>query len=110
VVARTEPGLGRYDAPALQIRFGPSEVNVVPMSHRIDVPRFEVALDASHSLAGESIPLFEGRVDVTEGYRKIILYREVRDGGDHWWICDERNRFTPLGSESFARVLQDLLS
>ena len=53
---------------------------------------------------------FSGRVDITDGYRKYNLYREINQGKDLWQISDERNRFTYLNAESFERILQDLLS
>ena len=53
---------------------------------------------------------FSGRVDITDGYRKYNLYREINQGKDLWQISDERNRFTYLNAESFKRILQDLLS
>ena len=53
---------------------------------------------------------FAGRVDITDGFRKYNLYREIRDGKDLWQIRDDRNRFTDLDAESLGRILQDLLS
>jgi hypothetical protein len=53
---------------------------------------------------------FAGRIDITDGFRKYNLYREVNQGKELWQIRDERNRFTYLNAESFERILQDLLS
>ena len=37
-VSRTEPDLGTYDAPALKIRLGPGEVNVLPIRTLFPIP------------------------------------------------------------------------
>jgi len=108
-VARTERKLGTYDAPALKIRLGPGEVGIVPMSREITTTVFDVATEPSTSLTAGAIS-FAGRVDVTDGSRKYNLYRQIRGGEDHWWIHDERDRLTELDSDSFERILQDLLS
>ncbi len=101
-VARTEHDLGTYDAPGLKIRLGAGEVNVLPMGR-------EVPFMAIRGAAGVAAQ-FAGRVDVTDGFRKYNLYREIHDGKDLWQIRDERNRFTYLDAESLGRILQDLLS
>ncbi len=101
-VARTEHDLGTYDAPALRSRLGAGEVSVVPMGR-------EVPMMAFRGASGESTE-FAGRVDITDGFRKYNLYREIREGKDAWQVRDERNRFTYLDAESLGRILQELLS
>jgi hypothetical protein len=101
-VARTEHDLGTYDAPALRIRLGAGEVTVVPMGR-------EVPFMAVRGVSGQPTEL-AGRVDITDGFRKYNLYREIREGKDAWQVRDERNRFTYLDAESLGRILQELLS
>ncbi len=101
-VSRTEQDLGTYDAPALKIRLGAGEVDVRPIGR-------EVPFMAIRGASGDATE-FSGRVDITDGYRKYNLYREMNQGKDLWQISDERNRFTYLNAESFERILQDLLS
>jgi len=101
-VARTEKDLGTYDAPALKIRLGAGEIDVLPMGR-------EIPFMAIRGASGDATQ-FAGRIDITDGFRKYNLFREVRDGNDRWQIKDERNRITYLDSLSFERILQDLLS
>jgi len=101
-VARTEQDLGTYDAPALRIRLGAGEVSVLPMGR-------EVPFMAIHGASGEPTE-FAGRVDITDGFRKYNLYREIREDKDLWQVRDERNRFRYLDAESLGRILQELLS
>jgi len=101
-VSRTEQDLGTYDAPALKIRLGAGEVDVRPIGRG-------VPFMAIRGASGDATE-FSGRVDITDGYRKYNLYREINQGKDLWQISDERNRFTYLNAESFERILQDLLS
>jgi hypothetical protein len=101
-VTRTEQGLGTYEAPALKIRLGPGEVDVLPMSREV------------HSWVMKGPPGtrsdFAGRIDITGGLRKLNILREVSNGEEKWQIRDERNQFTYFDRERFLRVLQDLLS
>jgi hypothetical protein len=101
-VSRTERKLGSYDAPALKIRLGAAEVDVLPMGR--DVPFMAI-----RGASGDPTE-FAGRIDVTDGYRKYNLYREVREDKDLWQIINNRNKLTYLDSNSFAELLQDLLS
>ena len=101
-VSRTEHDLGTYDAPALKIRLGAGEVNILPMGR--DVPF--MAIRGASVAATE----FAGRVDISDGFRKYNLYREMSEGKDLWQVKDDRNRLTYLDAESLGRILQDLLS
>jgi hypothetical protein len=101
-VSRTEHDLGTYDAPALKIRLGAGEVTILPMAR--DVPFMAV-----RGASGAETE-FAGRVDISGGFRKYNLYREVTEGKDLWQIRDERNRFTYLDAESLGQILQELLS
>ena len=97
-IARAESALGSYEAPAMKIHLGAIEVEVKPMGRW--VPNF--------SARGP----FAGRVDLSDGMRKYSLFREIRDGEDHWLVPDRdgQDRFTELDRDGFERILQDLLS
>jgi hypothetical protein len=101
-VSRTEPILGTYDAPALQILLGPAGVRVEPVGR--EVP-FAVIRGASGALTE-----FAGRIDISDGLREYNLYRERHHNGDRWQIPDKRNRFTYLDRDVFERILEELLS
>lgn len=109
-VARTEQSLGTYDAPALKIRLGAGEVDIVPMSRGTINTGLEVATGPSTSFKGRISDPFAGRVDVTNGYQKYNLYRKLQDDNESWLIRDEHKQFTELTPDSFERILQDLLS
>jgi hypothetical protein len=101
-VSRTEHDLGTYDAPALKIRLGAGEVSVVPMGR--DVPFM-----ANRGASGTATE-FAGRVDISDGFRKYNLYREVSEGKDLWQVRDSLDKFTYLDENSLGRILQDLLA
>ena len=101
-VSRTEHDLGTYDAPALKIRLGAGEVNVLPMGREVPF----MAIRGASGAATE----FAGRVDISDGFRKYNLYRELGGGKDLWQVRDDQNRFTYLDADTLGRILQDLLS
>lgn len=114
-VARTEQGLGTYDAPAMKIRFGPGEVDVVPMSRGLKPPNFPAATGprSSSSTPGSptfSPPSYGGRVDLTDGYRKYNLYRNRSGLHDVWEVPDDGGGLNELTSGLFEQIVQDLLS
>jgi len=103
-VARTERGFGTYDAPAMKIRLGAGEVDIVPIS----AGNRDRWVDPAAGL----MTLFSSaaRVDVTDGYRKYNLVRDPRRDDKPWSIRSERGGFMDLTPDSFKQVLQDLLS
>jgi hypothetical protein len=95
-----EEKLGTYDVPGLLVRLGAREVRVVPIA------RFSIG-----SMVGDNlgVSLRFGRVDITDGSRKIMLYR--RDEGDQWVVVDdwtyEASELEPAAIESaFLKLLQ----
>ena len=101
-VSRTEPILGTYDAPALQILLGPAKVRVEPVGRFI---RFSIFRGASGTPTE-----FAGRVDIGDGLREYNLFRERRPEGNLWQFPDKNDRFTCLNRQEFERILQELLS
>jgi hypothetical protein len=101
-VARTEPDLGTYEAPALKIHLGAVEVDVVPVSRKAPWTPIKGAVSEPSELLG--------RVDITDGFRKHNVYRETRGGKESWQIRDDHNQLMPLDRRRFEQILQDLLA
>jgi hypothetical protein len=100
-VEKVEQGLGLYKAPGLKIGVGDAAVRVVP------VGRNAVGLVGPQ---GDDGVRAEGRVDITDGVRKYILYRTVKDGQEAWYALDEEFKAAPLDRTRLEAILQDLLS
>jgi hypothetical protein len=98
---RIEPSLGIYIAPGLRISVHQAVVDVVPIGRNV------IGTVGSH---GASEIRAEGRVDITDGIRKYMFYRTLKDGQEIWYAVDERFQATPLDRSRFEAILQDLLS
>ena len=100
-LARSEPRLGTYTAPALKISLGDDAVRVVPMGRDV---RGSYRNDEGTELR------YEGRVDITDDLRKFVLYR-IADGESQAWIVSgdsgSPKRFDRAQLEA---ILRDLLS
>ena len=101
-VTRTEGPLGTYDVRALRIRFGPGQVDLVPMSRFAAVHQMPVSIS--------SVSEVFGRVDLTDGYRKVALFRISQQADQPWRFLNERGKVEDLTEETFLRVLQEYLS
>ncbi|HKI36992.1 MAG TPA: hypothetical protein VKA46_34385 [Gemmataceae bacterium] len=100
-IERAEPDLGTYRVPSLKISLSDAAVEVVPVGRNVVGvvgPRGDVGIRA------------EGRVDITDGVRRYILYRTLKDGQETWYALDERFRAAPLDRSRLEGILQDLLS
>jgi hypothetical protein len=100
-VEKAEPDLGVYRVPGLRIGLGDAAVQVVPVGRNVVGtvgPRGDLGVRA------------EGRVDITDGIRKSILYRTLRDGQEAWYALDEHFQAAPLDRGRLEGILQDLLS
>lgn len=98
---KAEPGLGLYRIPGLKIRLGEAAVQVVPVGRNavgFVAPNGDVGIRA------------EGRVDITDGVRRYILYRTLKDGEEDWYALDEHFQAAPLDRARLEGILQDLLS
>jgi hypothetical protein len=99
-IERAEPGLGAYTVKSLKIGLGDAAVQVVPVGRNV-IGVVEVPGQAG-------VPA-EGRVDITDGTRRYILYRTLTDGQERWYALDERFQATPLDRGRLEAILQDLL-
>jgi hypothetical protein len=95
-----EPGLGVFNIPSLKIGVGDSSIQVVP------VGRF--ALGVVGIRGGPGVRA-EGRVDITDGVRKHILYRILQDGQERWYVQVGDFEARPLDRSRLEDILQDLL-
>jgi hypothetical protein len=98
---KAEPGLGIYSIPGLKISLGNAAVQVVPIGRNA----------VGHvGPQGDSGMPAEGRVDITDGVRKYILYRTLENRQDKWHALDEHFQARPLDRGQLEAILQDLLS
>jgi hypothetical protein len=100
-VERAEPDLGAYRIPALKIGLDDTAVQVMPVGRNV------VGIVGPHGDIGVRA---EGRVDITDGIRRYILYRTLKEGRDNWYALDERFQAEPLDRSRLEAILQDLLS
>lgn len=105
VVERTEEfaeqAMGRYEVPALEVTLGPTRVKIKPMG-RSTIGRI--------GEGGNTGPKAEGRVDITDGTTRYVLYRALEGQGSHWVVIDpENHRSRPLTRELFEDVMARLL-
>jgi hypothetical protein len=98
---KAEQGLGLYRVPGLRISAGEASAQVVPVGRNV------VGLVGPRGDAGVRA---DGRVDITDGTRKYILYRTLAEGQEKWYVLDERFNPTPLDQGRLEAILLDLLS
>jgi hypothetical protein len=100
---KREQGLGAYRINGLAIHFGESIVKVMPVGRHV-LANLGPYADPGHERA-------EGRVDITNGAYKYILYRKLNDAGqEQWLVQNEESGIRPLDRERFEAILTDLLS
>jgi hypothetical protein len=97
-----EEGIGAYEVHGLAIRLGPREVRVEPVARFVAGPL---------SMTGRAfIPRAFGRVDLTDGLRKFILFRVEKEPTDRWNIVTpDGYEIRPFDQSSFEAALQSLL-
>ena len=108
-VERVEGRLGIYDAPALKIRLGTDEVDVVPVGSLRDRTLAGPGDDVALGIEGTNGPA-AGRVDVTNGERKYLLLRDASSGTDRWYVLDDRSEAAVLDRARLESILEDLWS
>ena len=97
-----ERGLGTYEIPALTIGLGTREVRIKPVARHVLAPlrvtgRFQV-------------PRAYGRVDMTNGLDRFMIFRTELEPGDHWIITEEDEPLLErFERESFDSAFQSLL-
>ena len=100
-IERSERRLGTYPMGKLLIGVGDETVELVPMGRNVF---------GSFGLPGGTEHRGAGRVDLTNGTRKYMLYRTVQDGEDVWYVVDEQSQTSLLTKERFLEIVMDLMS
>ncbi|MBY0528499.1 MAG: hypothetical protein K2R98_34230 [Gemmataceae bacterium] len=100
---KREQFLGTYHIKGLAIHFGERTVKVVPVGRAV-LAHLGPYAEPGHENA-------EGRVDITNGAYKYLVYRKLNDAAEEQWLVqDERSDIRPLDREQFEAILQALLS
>lgn len=100
-VERAEPDLGAYRISSLKISLGDGAVQVIPIGRNV------VGVVGPRGAGGIRA---EGRVDITDGIRKYILYRTLDDGQEKWYALDEDFQAALFDRGRLEAILLDLLS
>jgi len=100
-VERTEPNLGTYTVPALKISLGDAAVRIVPMGRDVR---------GSYRTEDGTERGYEGRVDITDGLRKHILYRIADEGPQAWVVVGNSGSSRRFDRRELEKILWDLLS
>ena len=108
-VERVEERMGVYDAPALKVRLGTDEVDVVPVGRYAIGPLPAQAIKSLMGVEGTDGPA-AGRVDITNGERKYLLLRDLTSGQERWYAVDERSKAVLFDRAYLEAILQDLWS
>ena len=89
-VQRVENRLGIYDAPAMKVRRGTEAVDILPVG-RFSLGPVSVKALFNLPLGQHKGDTISGRVDITDGERKHMLFRFDDAGQDEWWTVDEQS-------------------
>lgn len=98
-----EEGLGPYQVRGLSIGLGPWTVLVKPIARYVAGPR---------SATGHiHISRAYGRVDLTDGMQKYMIFRVEKEPEDRWNIIEQDGfRLQVFNQASFEQALKSLLS
>ncbi len=97
-----EEGIGSYEARGLSIRLGPREVRVEPIARNVAGP-----LSATGVI---SVNRAYGRVDLTDGLRKFLIFRVEKDPEDRWNIIEQDSfRMRTFDQSAFENAFKSLL-
>jgi hypothetical protein len=98
----SEQGLGTYEIPSLTIGLGPREVRVKPIARYAATPL--------RSTGVIFIPRVHGRVDMTDGLNKYLIFRVETEPTDRWSIIkQDSSLLEPFDQDSFASALKGML-
>lgn len=97
-----DQGIGKYVATGLLIVLGPRIVELVPISR--NVASRPASIGAIREIRAY------GRVDLTNGLQRYLIFRLETGPGERWGIVEENSlQMEPLTQDSFEAALQSLL-
>jgi hypothetical protein len=98
---KAEAGLGRYTVPVLVVEHEDTRIHMAPF-----------ARNTARSLALPPGPKVQaqGRVDISNGMEKHVLYRVEAEGKEGWYLVPERGDPVALNQNVFMEIMEDLLS
>lgn len=97
-----EEGLGTYEVNGLAIALGPREVRLVPVARNVAGP--------ASSTGRIQVSRAFGRVDLTNGIDRLMIFRMDKGPDERWSIIREDDyRMTRFGREEFEEAIQGLL-
>ena len=97
---KAEKGLGAYKIQGMQIGMGDLSVQVIPVARNVV---------GSPRTMGDGAQL-AGRVDISDGIKKYVLRRVLKDGAESWEVLDEHFGADLLDRTRLESILQDLLA
>jgi hypothetical protein len=97
-----EQGLGTYEIPGLTIGLGTREVRIKPVARHVLAPL---------RVTGRMhVPRAYGRVDLTNGLDRFMIFRTAKEPDDRWTIIEEDGPLMkPFDRDSFESAFQSLL-
>ena len=99
---RREEGIGAYEVRGLSIALGPREVRVEPIGRNVAGPLSATGVIHVHRAYG--------RVDLTDGLKKFMIFRVERDPEDRWNIIEQDGfRMQPFDQSAFEEAFKSLL-
>jgi hypothetical protein len=97
-----DAGIGTYDAPFVLIELGAREVSIKPIARFVAGP--------SSSTGAIRILRAFGRVDMTNGLEKYLIFRTEKELDGPWIIIEEDGyRSQPFNRDTFESAFQRLL-
>ncbi len=97
----SEPGLGRYHVPRLNLRAFGKWIGIIPKARRT----VGTAKPSQKAAPRRAV----GRVDITDELRRYVLYRLLEDGRETWFIDDLESETKPLDRAAFEQALMSYL-
>jgi hypothetical protein len=97
-----EQGLGTYEIPALTVGLGTREVRIKPVARYVLAPMRVIGM-----MQG---PRARGRVDMTNGLDRYMIFRTEMEPEDRWIITEENEPLLEqFDRKSFESALKSLL-
>jgi len=97
-----DEGIGSYEARGLLISLGRRQIRLEPIARNVAGP-----LSATGVI---HVGRAYGRVDLTDGLRKFMIFRVERDPDDRWSIIEQDGfRMQPFDQLAFEHAFKTLL-